>query len=332
MNENTSSVQSTRRGFVGTVAGFSLLSMIGDASAQPKVSVLKILCAFAPGGPTDLLSRKVAAAIPSSYAGTVVVDNRPGSAGQVAVGVAKQLPTDGSNILQTAMSAFTLSPYVQASLPYDPMADFVPLTVATAVDYAYVVGPMVPQSVRTVADYMAWVRRDPKHATVATAGIVSLIIGAILGKVAGVELVNVSYKGGILAVQDTLAGISPAVITSVADVLPHLGENKLRILAVTNDKRNAAVPNVPTFAEQGVADMVHKVYFSFFAQAKTPQDVLASQSAALRAALRQKDVTDALTRANMEVLPLDMKESADLLASDRAKWAALTARINYKPT
>lgn len=321
-----------RRDMIAAFGGMSLLAAANVVRAQQKLPLLRILCTFAPGGTTDLLSRKVALYMPAGYAGAVIVENKAGAAGQVGVSYAKTLPSDGSTILQTAMTMFTLSQHVQKDpLPYDPVADFVPLTAGCCMDYAYAVGPMVPVAVRTVPEYIAWVKRDAKHATVATAGVVSLIVGAVLGKSAGVELVNVSYKGGALAVQDTMAGNVPALVTTLGDVLPHLGEGKLRLIAVTSEKRNPFVPNVPTFAEQGVADMVHKVYFSFFAHAKTPHDVIAAHSAALRSALKQQDVVDSLGRATMEVVPTDLKETSELFARDRAKWAALVAKVGYKP-
>lgn len=323
----------TRRQLVGLGGALTLSGTFGNAFAQQKFPLIKILCTFAPGGTTDLLSRRVAVNMPAGYAGTTIVENKAGAAGQVGVSYARSLPADGSTILQTAMTMFTLSQYVQKEpLPYDPVADFVPLTAGCSMDYAYAVGPMVPETVRTVPEYIAWVKRDARHATVATAGVVSLIVGAVLGRSAGVDLVNVSYKGGSLAVQDTMAGNVPALVTTLGDVLPHLGPGRLRLIAVTSDKRNPFVPEVATFAEQGVADMVHKVYFSFFAQAKTPVGILTSHSAALQTALRQKDVVDALGKATMEVVPTDMKETAELLARDRAKWSSLIAKIGYKPT
>ncbi len=333
MTDNTMPSSQRRRDLLAAVAGVSMLAATSPVFAQQKFSLLKILCTFAPGGTTDLLSRKVAQNMPAEYAGSVIVENKAGAAGQVGVSYAKTLPADGSTILQTAMTMFTLSQYVQKDpLPYDPVADFLPLTAGCCMDYAYAVGPMVPASVRTVSEYLAWAKQDAKHATVATAGVVSLIVGAVLSKTAGVALENVSYKGGILAVQDTIAGHVPALVTTLGDVLPHLKEGRLRLIAVTSDKRNPFVPNVPTFVEQGVADMVHKVYFSFFAHAKTPPDVIAAHSAALRSALRQKDVVDTLGRVTMEVVPSDLAETAELFTRDRAKWAALVAKIGYKPT
>ncbi|ROZ78021.1 tripartite tricarboxylate transporter substrate-binding protein [Ramlibacter sp. WS9] len=324
---------SRRRDIIAVAGTLPLLAAAGALHAQQKFPLLKIVCTFAPGGTTDLLSRKVALNMPAGYAGSVIVENKAGAAGQVGVSYVRTLPTDGSVILQTAMTMFTLSQHVQKDpLPYDPVADFIPLTAGCCMDYAYAVGPMVPASVRTVPEYLAWVRRDAKHATVATAGVVSLIVGAVLGKAAGIDLVNVSYKGGALAVQDTIAGNVPALVTTLGDVLPHLGEGRLRLIAVTSDKRSPFVPNVATFAEQGVADMVHRVYFSFFAHAKMPAEVIAAHSAALRASLKQQDVVDSLGRATMEVVATDLKETSELFSRDRAKWAALIAKVGYKPT
>jgi tripartite-type tricarboxylate transporter receptor subunit TctC len=318
-----------RRDLLATASGLAILSAVGQAVAQSRVANLKIVCGYAPGGTTDLLCRQVASKLSPGYAGTAIVENKTGAQAQISVAYVKQQPADGSNILQATMTMFSLFPHLYKKLPYEA-ADFVPLTAGCQVEYAYAIGPMVPASVRTVLEYVAWARRDPRNATFAAVGQLPTIAGVLLGKSSNLELEQVQYKGGSPAVQDTMAGNIPGVVTTVGDLLPFVGD-KLRILATTGDKRNALTPNVPTFMEQGVADVVVKNYFAFFVHAKTPAELVASHSAALRAALTQKDVTEALARSAMEVLPLDSKQTLDLFAKDKIQWASYVKRTNYVP-
>lgn len=324
--------QSGRRALLGTAGGLALLSAIGNAVAQAKPANIKIICGYAAGGTSDFLSRKVASKMPAGYAQSVIVDNKPGALAQLAMTYIKQQPADGSNIASVSSVLLTLFPFIYKSLPYDAVNDFVTLTAGCEVEYGYAVGPMVPASVRTIPEYITWVKRDAKHATFATAGVLPSMVGTLLSKVGDVALEPVLYKGGAPAVLDTVAGNVPAIVTTLGDLVPHVAEGKLRVLAITSDKRNPLMRTVPTFVEQGMADMVIKTYFGFFVHSKTPADIVASHSAAIRAALTDKDVSEALAQVGMTVRATDVKQSADLIAKDRAQWASIVKRINYQPT
>ncbi|WP_158290004.1 tripartite tricarboxylate transporter substrate binding protein [Ramlibacter sp. WS9] len=332
MSEQLSRFSPTRRELLGTAGGLALLSAVGRAAAQSKPSTIRIVCGYAAGGTSDLLSRKVASNMPAGYANSVIVENKPGALAQLAVSYVKQQPPDGSNILSVSSVLFTLFPFIYKSLPYDAMNDFATLTAGCEVEYGYAVGPMVPASVRTIPEYIAWAKRDAKNATFATAGVLPSMVGTLLAKIGNMELVPVTYKGGAPAVLDTVAGNVPATVTTLGDLAPHLGDGKLRVLAITSDKRNPLLPTVPTFAEQGIADMVIKTYFGFFAHAKTPAELMASHSAAIRSALTKKEIVDSLAQVGMTVVPTDLKQSGELIAQDRARWASVVKRINYQPT
>lgn len=321
-----------RRRLLGTAGGLALLSAIGQAAAQSRPSNIKIVCGYAAGGTSDLLSRKVASNFPAGYAKSVIVENKPGALAQLSVQHVMQQPPDGSNILSVSSVLFTLFPFIYKSLPYDAVNDFVTLAAGCEVEYGYAVGPMVPASVRTVPEYVAWAKKDPKNSSLAVAGVLPTMVGALLGKIGGLEIVPVTYKGGAPAVLDTVAGNVPATVTTLGDLQPHIGEGKLRVLAITSDKRNPLMPGVPTFEEQGMADMVIKTYFGFFAHAKTPADLVASHSAAIRTALAKKEIAESLAQVGMTVVHADLKKSAELITNDRARWASIVKRINYQPT
>jgi len=229
------------------------------------------------------------------------------------------------------MSTFTLAPFVQKNLPFDPLTDFTPLTVATTQDVVYAVGSMVPASVRTVADYLDWTKRDPRNVTVASGGLVGVLIAAALADAAKAKIEGVLYKGGNPAIVDAISGHIPAVITSLAQAIPLAQDGKLRLLALASDKRSSFAPNVPTFMELGVQDMVHKFLYPFFLPADTPSHIVASHSAAIRSALKDQKVVEAMRASIQDILAIDPKGAAELMAQDRAKWATLTARMGLKP-
>lgn len=318
-----------RRNWVGTAGAMALLSAVGQAVAQPKPGVLRIVCGYAAGGTSDLLCRLVAGKLAPGYASTALVDNRTGAQAMISVAHVKQQPADGSVILQSAFTTFTLFPHLYNNLQYEP-SDFVPLTAGCHVEYGFAVGPGVPAAIGSLQEYLAWARRDPKNATFAAIGQLPSISGLLLGKASNVELVPVQYKGGAPAVHDTMAGNIPGVVTTVGDISPFLGE-KLRLLATTGDKRNPLTPGIATFMEQGVPDVIVRNYFGFFSHARTPPDLVASHSAAIRAAIAQKDVSESLARAGMIALPIDPQQTVELLKKDRAQWGAYVKRVNYQP-
>lgn len=318
-----------RRELIGVAGGVALLSSISRVAAQQRPSTIKIICGYGAGGTTDLLCRHVAAKMSPGYAPSVIVENKTGAQAMISVAYVKQQPPDGSNILQAAFTTFSLFPVLYKNLRYEA-ADFVPLTAGCQAEYALAVGPMVPDSVRTIEDYVAWAKKDAKNVMFGAIGQLPTIVGLLLGKASNVELVPVQYRGGAPAAQDTLGGNIPSVVTTVGDIFPLLGD-KLRLLATTGKKRNRLTPDVPTFAEQGIPDVVARNYFGFFTHAKTPSEIVESQSDAIRAALRQTDVIDALAKVALDPLPLDSKETAELVASDRAQWEAYVKRIDYQP-
>ena len=320
-----------RRELIQAGGSLALGSLLTPLAAQQQYSTLRIINANAAGGATDLLCRTVASALQPSYAGSVVVDNRPGGGGAVGTAYVKSLPRDGAVILQASMSTFTLAPFVQKNLPFDPLTDFTPLTVATTQDIVYAVGSMVPASVRTVPDYLEWTKRDPRNVTVASGGLVGVLIAAALADAARTKIEGVLYKGGNPAILDAISGHIPAVITSLPQAIPLAGDGKLRLLALASDKRSSFAPNIPTFMELGVQDMVHKFLYPFFLPADTPAHIVANHSAAIRSALKEQKVVDAMRASIQDILATDPKGAAELMAQDRAKWATLTARMGLKP-
>lgn len=325
-------VSSTRRQIIRAAGSAAFLAVAKNGAAQSKFPQLKIVCGLAAGGEVDQLSRHVAGKLQPGYANSVIVENKPGAYGQLALSYVKSQPGDGGTILASPMVQLSLFPFTFKSLPYNPLTDFTILTAGVRVPFALAVGPMVPSSVRSLKDYLGWVKQDPKYGSVAVGGVTAQIITSVLSKASGSDLVPVPYKGGTPATMDTIGGTIPAVATGLGELLPRLADGRLRLIALASEKRHPLIPDVPTLGEQGIADLDINLYYSFFVRAGTPHEIVEAHSVSLRAALENKEVVAALARLAMEVVPTGPKDSAEILARDREKWKTLVKRIEFIPS
>ncbi|WP_445288275.1 Bug family tripartite tricarboxylate transporter substrate binding protein, partial [Variovorax atrisoli] len=285
----------------------------------------------AAGGTSDTTCRRLATKLGGDYAKTVVVDNRTGAGGQIAVGYVKGRPADGSTILQTPTSILTIYPHIYKKLPYDPMVDITPVSLACIFDFGFAVGPAVPASVKTVPEFLAWAKANPAGANYGSpaAGSTPHFIGALLGKKGGVELKHAAYRGTQPAMLDLLGGNISAVSGPIGDITQHLPTGKVRILGVSGAKRSRFAPEVPTFGEQGLKDMAHSEWFAFFLPAKASPELVAKLNAAMKNALVQKDVIDGLGTFGLEAMSSTPAELTELLKKDTAKWGPIVKEVGF---
>ncbi len=320
-----------RRHFIlsSTAAALVLAHPLGRAQALPDNA--RILAGFAPGGTVDVTARRVAEKLRDVLAKSVVVENRTGAGGQIALSGLKTSPADGLTLLVTPMSMLGIYPHTYKKLPYDPVADFQPVSQAVRFDFGFGVGPMVPATVKTLGDFVAWCKANPKEANFGSpaAGSVPHFVAELFGRAAGVDLKHVPYRGTQPAIVDLMGGQVAAVSGPVGEFLQHLPTGKVRLLATSGAARNRFAPAVPTYAEQGFKDIVFDEWFGFFMPAKVPADALARASAALRAALSAPDVVDALGLMGLEARPSTPAELAALLKKDSERWAPLIKTIGF---
>jgi len=191
---------------------------------------------------------------------------------------------------------FTIYPHIYKKLPYDPVADVTPVTLACVFDFGFAVGPMVPASVKTLADFVSWAKANPTQANFGSpaAGSTPHFVGALLGKSAGIDLKHAAYRGTQPAMQDLLGGQIAAVSGPIGDITQHLATGRIRILATSGSKRNRFAPDVPTYAEQGFKELTHSEWFAFFLPPKADAALVSRMNSALKAALASKDVVDGL--------------------------------------
>ena len=324
----------TRRQFTQASLSAALLTALGSQSAWAQaLEQVKIINGFPAGGTADATSRRVA----DKLGGTAytknggVVENKTGAAGRIAVEAVNNAAPDGATLLLTPYSMMSLYPHIYAKLSYDPVKDFAPVAIASSLTHGLAVGPLVPDSVKTVKDYLAWAKANPKDASYGSpaAGSTPHFLGALLGLNNNVELKHIPYRGSIPGVADMIGGQLASMFTPHGDFLANHKAGKIRILATSGTKRSPFVPEVPTFVESGFPDLVVEEWFGFYAPARTPANVIANANAAINAALKDKTLIDSLAIQGLIPVGSTPEEMARSQRAEFERWGPLIKRIGF---
>ena len=321
-----------RRTLLQSAGVSALLAGIGQrAVAQSQMDVVRLITGFAPGGTSDTTCRRVATRLAPDYARSAVVENKTGAGGQIAVQYVKAAAPDGTTVLQTPTSILTIYPHIFKKLPYEPLVDLTPVTLACVFDFGFAVGPAVPLSVKNVPDFLAWAKNNSLGQNFGSpaAGSTPHFIGALLGKSAGLDLKHAAYRGTQPAMLDLLGGNISAVSGPIGDITQHLPTGKVRILATSGPNRSRFAPDVATFTEQGLPELTHSEWFAFFLPAKASSETVSHLNSAMKFALSQKDVVDGMAGFGLEAMASTPGELTDLLKRDTAKWAPIVKRIGF---
>lgn len=294
---------------------------------------LKIVNGFPAGGTADATSRRVGDKLAGSAfsKNAAVVENKTGAAGRIAIDTVKNGPADGSSLLLTPCSMMAIYPHIYKALSYDPIKDFAPVCMASSMSHGLAVGPMVPATVKTVKDFVAWCKANPEKANYGSpaAGSTPHFLGALLSLDTSVAMQHVAYRGSVPGVTDVIGGQLAAMLTPHGDFLANHRAGKIRILATSGKKRSPFVPDVPTFAEQGFANLTVEEWFGFFAPVKTPATVVLAANAAINAAIKDKALIDSW--ATQGLVPLG--GSPDDMTKDLKRqldfWGPIVKRIGF---
>lgn len=301
-------------------------------SAMP-IEQVKVLYGFPPGSAGDICARRVAEKFAGSgYTKNAgVIDSKPGAGGQIALNLLKSAPADGSVLAMTPFSAISLYPHIFKNLQYKPFEDFTPVGTSSMIHHGLAVGPMVPATVKTVKEFLAWAKANPAQASYGSpaAGSTPHFIGALLGLNSNVDLKHVPYRGSVPGVTDVVGGQIAAMVTPHGDFLANHKAGKMRILATSGKTRSPFVPEVATFAEQGFPELTVEEWFGFYAPAKTPANVVAAANAAINAALKDKSVQDSFQVVGL--IPYGGTPAEQLKSSqvELERWGPLIKRIGF---
>ena len=320
-----------RRHLLQASAALALPALGTTARAQAAFDTVKIVTGFPPGGTSDTICRRVAAKMAPGYGRSVVVENRTGAGGQIAIQGVRTMAPDGATLLQTPMSMLGIYPHIYRKLPYDPVADLSPVSLGCTFDFGFAVGPAVPATVRNIADFMAWCKANPDKANFGSpaAGSVPHFIGVLLGRQGGVDLKHVPYRGTQPAILDMVGGQVQAVSGPIGEFTQHVAAGKCRLLAATGASRSRFAPDTPTLVEQGLRDMAFSEWFGFYLPGKAPADVVQRANAALRAALADKETVDGLAVMGLEAKSSTPAELAAMLDADTRRWGPIVKSIGF---
>jgi tripartite-type tricarboxylate transporter receptor subunit TctC len=302
-------------------AAFAALALAGHASAQTYPSrPVTLTVGFAPGGGTDTVARVMQRKLAEYLGQPVVVENRAGAGGTIAAGIVAKAEPDGYNILLATIAALAVAPHLNSKLPYNPLTDFAPISMATESGNVLVVHPSVPA--KTLAEYVKLANTQPGGIAYGTSGVGSAghLAGELFRLTAKANLVHVPYKGGGPAMSDLLGGQIPSVFASATTATPQVQTGKLRALGATSPRRSAALPDVPTIAEQGYPGYQATNWYAFVAPAKTPKDVVARLNREIVKTLNDPDTHAAILKQGEEPTPSTPEELAQHMKREYETW------------
>ncbi len=284
---------------------------------------IRLIVPYPPGGPLDTAARALAERLKDSL-GTVIVENRPGAGGNLGVDqVAKSAP-DGYTLAIGAVATHAVNPWLFSKLPYDPVKDFVPITLIAHVPNVLVITPerAAQLKIASARDLVDYLRRHPGQLNYASGGNGSAghMAGELLKSQAKVSAVHIPYAGAGPAQLGLLAGQTDFMFDNLASATGQIKAGKLRALAVTTPQRAPALPDVPTMAESGLPGFDVSTWFGVFAPAGTPPAIVTRLNETMTAALRSPEMKERLARMGAEPAPMSSPQFAELIRRELAKY------------
>ncbi len=275
----------------------------GLAQAPFPSRQITTLVGFAPGGGTDTAARIIAKRLSETMGQSVIVDNKPGAGGNIALEIGARATPDGHTILLVSPGPLTVTPHMIAKLPYDPLRDFAPITMAVTFPNVLVVNASVPAN--SLAEFVKLANARPGTVTYGSSGIggIGHLAGELLRMVANVNIVHVPYKGGAPAMADMLGGQISAIFATPITAGPHIKSGKIRALATTGATRGGGMPEVPTVAESGYPGYEAVNWYCYVVPAKTPRDIQERWHREITAALNDAGVREQLLLQGMDSVP-----------------------------
>ena len=292
-----------------------LFNACAGAQSYPAKSI-RVIVPWPAGGTTDILARIVGQQLNANLGQPVVIDNRGGASGNIGSEVAVKAPADGYTLLFGSMSTHTMNQFLYTKMAYDPVNDVAPISLIANVASVLVAHPSLP--VKTVRELIALARARPGQLNFASGSSVYQLCGELLKLTAHIDLVHVPYKGGGQAITDIIGGQIDLLFTGAPVTLPHIQSGKLKILAVTNTRRAAVLPAVPTIGET-LAGYEFNNWYGIMAPAGTPRAIVDRLNAEVARVLRQPEIRDKFLTLGADPLPSTPERFAAVIRADSEK-------------
>jgi len=291
---------------------------------------VRILVQYPPGGTPDIVARVLGAKLAESLGQQFIVENRPGAGGNIATELVAKAEPDGYTLLLASDGPIVINPSLYAKLPFDPVRDLAPVTLASSIAFLLYAAPGFPPN--SVQELIALAKANPGKLNFASSGTGSQhhLAGELLNKLAGIRLVHVPYKGFGPTVPDVMSGKVEIAFGGVPATVGFVKSGKLKALAVTGAKRYAGLPEVPTVMESGLPGFEINAWFGLMAPARTPRPVIDKLHGEVLKVLRSKEISERFAAQGMDIIAAGPQEFAARIASDTGMWARIIKESGAK--
>jgi tripartite-type tricarboxylate transporter receptor subunit TctC len=310
-------------------AGWALLLVAIPAAAQYPGKPVRLIVPFPPGGTADAAARVIAQPLSTSLGQPVLVENRAGADGAIAADVVRKGQPDGYTLFFATTTAFCALPVLRKSPPYDPVADFTPISLVGGFGFFLFVHSSVPT--RSFQELIEYARANPGKLNYGTGNSTSMIVTAQLKLLEKLDIIAVPYKGDGPATADLVAGRVQMMFATPATASGHVKDGRLRVLATLGTKRSSLYPDIPTTAETGLVKLTINPWAGFFGPAKMPQDIVEKLSRETRAILAREDVRERLGRQAFEGQGSTPEELTAVLKEQLEAWRNAVREAGIQP-
>lgn len=281
---------------------------------------IRMVVAFPPGGPTDIVSRVIAQRLSEQLGQQVIIDNKPGAGGNIAAELIVNAPADGHTLFYNT-SAVVIGPALYSKVNYDTLKDFAPVALTASVPMVLAVNPNLPA--RSVKEFLDLARSKPGQLNYSSSGTgtITHLASAMLSSQTGIQTQHVPYKGSAPGLVDLASGQTQFMIDTINTVLPYVRDGRLRGLAVSSMKRSSVLPELPTLHESGLSGFDASAWQGIMAPAATPNDIVQRLNTEVNKALAHPEVRAKLAAQGADVLGGTSAEYAAHLRSELPRWA-----------
>lgn len=313
------------------LAGASIASTlaVGAVHAQAWPSrPIRLVVPYPPGGSSDIIARAISQPLSDALKTPVVVENKAGANGNIGAELVAKGPADGYTLLLCDTGALAISPSVYTRLPFDPSTDLRGVTMLAYSPHLLVVHPSVPAN--NLKELVALSRQKDLNFAVTATGSAPHLAGVAVERASGARWQYVPYKGGVQAITDTVAGQTQVLMNGMLATIPHVQSGKLKVLGVSKRTRMPLIGDVPTLAEQGIANFESGTWQGVLVPRSTPEPVVARLNAELVRVIRSPDIRARLAGQGAEVVTMTPPEQDRFFEQERKRWAQVVAQAQIK--
>lgn len=304
------------------VLGSPLALLSWNAAAQSwPTSTVTVVVPWPPGGPSDIAARPISKSLTESLGQPFVIDNRAGGGGNIGSAAAAKSAPNGNTLLITSSAPIVINPSLYKNMPFDPSKDLAPITNLLRVPLVLVAHPSVPAN--NLNELVAHIKSQKGNFVYASAGsgTPQHLTGELFRSTLKLDITHVPYKGSAPAITDLLGGHVPVMFDSMIAIMPHIRSGKVKVIAVSSDRRSPLIPNVPTFAESGYPSLVSYAWYGFFAPARTPKEIISKVNAEALKAMKQPEFQKVLADTGSEFVGTSPEAFAEFIKQEGAKWS-----------